>query len=90
MPSSPDENEETRGHASELKLCEYLLKKQKNIEELQRKLDKVKAQFPFLEELEQKKKEKPAASKKKKVYPDEPVVRRESLRNKDKRYVFDL
>lgn len=87
-PSSQDEPEETRGHAGGPKLCEYLLKKQKNIEELRRKLDEVNAQFPMLEELEQKKKSKPAASRKKTAHPDEPVVRRESLRNKDKKYVL--
>ena len=87
-PSSQDEPEETQGHAGGLKLYEYLLKKQKNIEELQRKLDKVNAQCRMLEELEQKKKSKLAASRKKKAHPDEPVVRQESLRNKDKKYVL--
>ena len=63
---------------------EYLQNKQRNIEELKRRLDEVKAKYPVPKDLEPKQGLKSSALKRKTVHSNEPVVRRESLRNKDK------
>ena len=70
---------------------EYLENKKKNMAELQKKLEEVKVQFlipddPISGKIAQKQAPKQPASKKK-APSDEPVVRRESQRNKDKRWV---
>jgi len=62
---------------------QYLIDKQKNIEEIGKILAELKEQFP-VEDLNGKKAEKRSISKKKQPV-DGPVIRRESHRVKDKR-----
>jgi hypothetical protein len=63
------------------KLCGYLETREKNIAELKKRLAEIEEQFPMPEDL---KREVKKAARKKKDRSDEPVVRRESPRNKDK------
>jgi len=62
---------------------EYIKNKQKNIEELKRRLDEVNVLFPI--EKVQPEKKKAKQTSRKSGSRGEPIVRRESVRNKDKR-----
>ena len=78
-----EDGKETGNAPKSAKLCEYLETREKNIADLKKRLAEVEEQFPMPEIL--KGKVKKVASKKKERS-DEPVVRRESPRNKDKRW----
>jgi hypothetical protein len=65
------------------KLCEYLETKEKNIAYLKKRLAEIEEKFPMAE-IPKRGVKKVAA--KKKEHSDEPVVRRESARNKDKKW----
>lgn len=72
---------------------EYLENKKKNVAELQKKLEEVKAQFPIPDDpisggIVPKQAPKPKRTVSKKAPSDESVIRRESQRNKDKRSVL--
>jgi len=73
------------------KRSEYLENKKKNVAELQKKLEEVKAQFPIPDDPisgEIVPKQAPKRTVSKKAPSDETVIRRESQRNKDRRSVL--
>ena len=81
--NNADSEEEAGDVASKPKSgesCNYLQRKQKNIEELNQKITEIKAQYPFTEGQEPKKGSKKSVSNKN--VGSGPIVRRESQRNK--------
>jgi len=80
--SGEEDGRETGNTPKSTKLCEYLETREKNIADLKKRLAEVEDQFPMPEIL---KREVKKVVRKKKDHSDEPVVRRESPRNKDKR-----
>jgi len=84
-------SEEGESNPKSTEHSEYLENKRRNVAELQKKLEEVKAQFPMPEGpvlggLQPKQATERPVSKRK-AHSDEPVIRRESQRNKDKRFV---
>jgi len=83
--SGEEDGRETGNALKSTKLCEYLETREKNITNLKKQLAKVEDQFPMPEIL---KREVKKVAWKKKDHSDEPVVRCESPRNKDKRWGY--
>ena len=77
-----EDSGETGNTSKYTKHCKYLETKEKNIAYLKKRLAEIEEQFPMPEA--PKREVKKVASKKKERL-DEPLVRRESARNKDKR-----
>lgn len=81
------ENEEANEKSNPTSLSDYNLMKQKNVDELKKIVDDLKAQYP-ISDLEPKQvSKKPVSKRKKNVANDSAVPRRESQRNKGKRYL---
>ena len=81
------ENEEANEKLNPTLLSDYNLMKQKNVDELKKIVDDLKAQY-LISDLELKQVlKKPVSKRKKNIANDSAVPRRESQRNKGKRYL---